>query len=70
MCLSPRVARDRSQKLINPFVFETKESACICFCIDIMAVVYNTQSKNIIEYNEHPEIEIEKKYGTIKLPLC
>ena len=30
MCLSPRVTMDRSQKLINPFVSETTEAACIC----------------------------------------
>ena len=32
MCLSSRVAMDRSQKLINPLVPETTESACVlCF---------------------------------------
>ena len=29
LCLSPRVAKDRSQKLINPFVSETTESASL-----------------------------------------
>ena len=29
MCLSPRVTKDWSQKLINPFVAETTESTCI-----------------------------------------
>ena len=33
LCLSPRVTMDRSKKLINLFVSETKESACICICI-------------------------------------
>ena len=33
--LSPRVAKDWNQKLINPFVSETTESACICICISI-----------------------------------
>ena len=32
MCLFPRVAMDRSQKLMNSFVTETSESACICIC--------------------------------------
>ena len=48
MSLSPRVAMDRSQELINPFVSETIESACVCICICvivvidiIMVVVYN-----------------------------
>ena len=39
MCLSPRVAMDRRQKLINPFVSETKEPACICLCTCITVVI-------------------------------
>ena len=34
--ITSRVAIDRSQKLINPFVSETTESACICVCICII----------------------------------
>ena len=33
MCLSPRVAMDRSQKLINPFVSETTESAVFVYVL-------------------------------------
>ena len=53
LCLSPRVALDRSQEFINPFVSEKKESACYCICICItvvsdiiMAVVYNSNNIN------------------------
>ena len=37
MFLSPRVTKDQNQKLINPFVSETTESACICICITVVA---------------------------------
>ena len=39
LCLSPRVIMDQSQKLINPFVSETKESTCICIYICIIVVI-------------------------------
>ena len=39
MSLSPCVTIDRSQKLTNPFVSETTESACICICICITVVI-------------------------------
>ena len=45
MCLSPRVTMDQNQELINPFVSETKESACICICIVLLlksSWLYNT----------------------------
>ena len=35
LCLYPRVAKDRSQKLIYPFVPETTESACISITVVI-----------------------------------
>ena len=35
LCLSPRVAMDRSQKLVNPFVPETTESACFA-CVYVL----------------------------------
>ena len=38
-CLSSRVAMYRSQKLINPFVTETSEFACVCVCICICTVL-------------------------------
>ena len=50
--LSPRVAIDRSQKLINPFVSKTKDSASICICICI------TVGIDIIMALQHLELRI------------
>ena len=42
---------DRSQKLINPFVPETKEYACVCIYIVITDI---TKSYNICDLNDNP----------------
>ena len=49
LCLSPRVAMDRSQKLINPFVSETKESAWICIIV-IIDITKSVQQYYIQKY--------------------
>ena len=50
LCLSPRVAMDHCQKLINLFISKTKESACICITvvIDIIIAMSSIQHRFII----------------------
>ena len=44
------MSKDRSQKLINPFVFETIESVCICICISISLGMPLNVSAIILSY--------------------
>ena len=39
LCPSPRVAKGRRQKEINPFVYETTVSACIIIIIIIIIII-------------------------------
>ena len=53
LCLSTGVAKDWSQKLINPFASETTESACIYICIMIIDI-----SKSIQQLEQLARIDL------------
>ena len=68
LCLSPHAAKDWSQKLINPFVSEATESACIIIVvIDIIMAIQHI--KNYVN-SSIQRLEKYMKKGQKKTNCC